>query len=516
MLRVTVYLVCVALAARAETIAERWWGHVMFLADDRLEGRNTGSEGHRIAAEYAAGEFGKAGLTPGGVNGWFQPVPFDTRQIDESGSSLTITGDGKETKITLGKEAFISMRSEPKPAVRAPMVFVGHGLHVPELNYDDLRGVDLKGKIAVLLTGVPKGWPGSLSAHVQAADVRWDALRRAGAIGVAAIPKVQITPWVRSSAARLQTQMTARMPGLGEEEGQQIQVTINPEYADMFFAGTGHTLAELIKLSDGQAPLPHFTLNKELAAVTKVKKGTVESQNIIGLLPGKKKEYVVVSAHIDHTGKMASFAGDGIFNGAMDNASGVAAAIEVARQLKAAAPLERSVLFVLVTGEEKGLQGSRYFAKQPTVPRKKIIADCNMDMFMPLHELKALTLLGVDESTLGDMAREVASSFQLPVLPDPIPEQNRFTRSDQYSFIREGIPALAFKFGYAKGSEEEQIQNEWLKTRYHAVSDDLSQPVNKEAAAKFTEYLAALVKRVANEKKRPEWKRESFFRRFAR
>lgn len=516
MVRVTVYLFCVALTAPAQSTADRWWEHVKFLADDRLEGRNTGSEGHRIAAQYAADQFAQIGLQPAGKNGWFQPVPFDTRQIDESGSSLTIVAAGQETKLTLGKEAFISLRSDPAASVRAPMVFAGYGLQVPELDYDDLRSTDLKGKIAVIISGAPKGWPGPLSAHVQSADVRWAALRKAGAIGIATIPKVQATPWVRTSAARVQMQMSARMPGMEEESGQQIQITINPEHADLFFTGTGHTFQELLKLSDGQTPMPHFALNKELAATAKVNKGSIESQNIVGLLPGKRKEYVVVSAHIDHTGKMQTFAGDGIFNGAMDNASGVGAVIEVARQLKAAGPLGRSVLFVLVTGEEKGLQGSRYFAKLPTVPRKKIVADCNMDMFMPLHELKALTLLGVDESTLGDLARQVAAEFKIPIIPDPIPEQRRFTRSDQYSFIREGIPALAFKFGYTKGSPEEQLQNEWLKTRYHAVSDDLSQPVNKEAAAKFTEYLTALVKKTANEKSRPAWKKESFFRRFAR
>jgi len=516
MVRVTVYLICVALTAPAQSTADRWWEHVKFLADDRLEGRNTGSEGHRIAAQYAADQFKAIGLQPFGKDGWFQPVPFDTRQIDESGSSLTIVANGQETKLTLGREAFISLRSEPVAAVRAPMVFAGYGLRVPELDYDDLRGVDLKGKIAVIISGAPKGWPGPLSAHVQSADVRWAALRKAGAIGIATIPKVQTTPWIRTSAARVQTQMSARMPGLEEESGQQIQVTINPEHAELFFSGSGHTFAEILKLSDGQSPMPHFPLNKDLSATTKVTKGSIESQNVVALLPGKKKEYVVVSAHIDHTGKLQTFAGDGIFNGAIDNASGVGAVIEVARQLKAAGPLERGVIFVLVTGEEKGLQGSRYFAKLPPVPRKKIVADCNMDMFMPLHELKALTLLGIDESTLGDLARAVAAEFNIPIIPDPIPEQRRFTRSDQYSFIREGIPALAFKFGYTKGSDEERLQTEWLKTRYHAVSDDLSQPVNKEAAARFTEYLAALVKKTANEKKKPEWKRDSFFRRFAR
>lgn len=515
MVRVPVYFLCVALTAHAQTTAERWWQHVQFLADDKLEGRNTGSEGHRMATQYAADQFKAIGLQPAGVNGWFQPVPFDTRQIDETGSSLAIVADGKETKLTLGKEAFISMRAEPAPAVRAPMVFVGHALQVPEMDYDDLRGVDLKGKIAVFINGAPKGWPGPLSSHVQTAAFRWAALKKAGAIGVATIAKVQTTPWVRGAAARVQMQMSARMPGMEEEGGQKIQVTVNPEYAGMLFEGTGHTLAELLKLSDGTSPMPHFALNKELVATAKVKKGSLESQNVVGLLPGKKKEYVVVSAHIDHTGKMTTFAGDGIFNGAMDNASGVAAVIEVARQLKAAGPLERGVLFVLVTGEEKGLQGSRFFARMPTVARKKLVADCNMDMFMPIHELKALTLLGVDESTLGDKAREVAEAFSLPVIPDPIPEQNRFTRSDQYSFIREGIPALAFKFGYTKGSEEEKLQTEWLRTRYHAVSDDLSQPVNKEAAGRFTEYLAALVKKAANDKDKPVWKKTSFFRRFA-
>jgi Zn-dependent M28 family amino/carboxypeptidase len=515
MVRVTVYLLCVALTASAQSIGERWWTHVKFLADDRLEGRNTGSEGHRIATQYAADQLAQIGLQPAGKTGWFQPITFDTRQIDEAHSSLTLLSGANETKITLGKEAYISLRSVPSEAVRAPMVFVGHGLRVPELDYDDLRGVDLKGKIAVILTGAPRGWPSALSAHVQTADVRWESLRRAGAIGVAQIPKVQTTPWVRSSAARLQMLMSARIPGHEAERNQQIQVIINPEHADLFFAGTGHTFQELLRLSDGQSPMPHFPLNKELKATASVKKGSVESQNVIGLLPGKMKEYIVVSAHIDHTGKMATFAGDGIFNGAMDNASGVAAAIEVARQLKAGPQLGRGVIFALVTGEEKGLQGSRYFAKLPTVPRKQLVADCNMDMFMPIHELKALTLLGVDESTLGDLARQVAADFQLAVIPDPIPEQNRFTRSDQYSFIREGIPALAFKFGYTKGSEEEKLQTEWLRTRYHAVSDDLAQPVNIEAAARFTEYLTALVRKTANEKKRPQWKRESFFRRFA-
>lgn len=515
MFRTAVYLAFSGILPAASGPGSQWWKHVEVLADDRLEGRGAGTPGHQKAAEYIAGEFEKLGLRPAGTKGWFQNVPFQSRQIDESASSLTLMEDGKEHPLTLGKEAYINVRVDPKPLVTAPLYFVGYGLHAPEMKYDDLEGLDLKGKVAVILTGAPKEWPGSYRAHVQAADVRWEALKKSGAIGIATIAKVPTTPWARSSAARLQPQMTAVMPGQEEESGQQVQIVINPADAELFFAGSGHTFKEILALSDGPAPLPKFALNKTLVAKTTVKRSAVTSPNVVALLPGKKKEYVVVSAHSDHLGMTKSFAGDGIFNGAMDNASGVAAVLEVARLLKNGPLLSRGVLFVAVTGEEKGLQGSRYFAKNPTVPRKRIVADCNLDMFMPLHEFNAITMLGMEESTLGDKGKNVAAEFGLQVIPDPAPEQNRFTRSDQYSFIREGIPALAFKFGYTKGSEQERIQAEWLKVRYHAVGDDLQQPVNKAGAERFTEFLSALVRKIANDKDRPAWKPDSFFIRFA-
>jgi hypothetical protein len=496
----------------------RWWDHVRFLADDKLEGRAAGTPGHQAAAEYVAQQMQALGLKPGANGGWFQNVPFETKKIDESASSLALLRDGRRIEITLGKEAYFGLRNDPAPAVRAAMVFAGHGLQVPEMGYDDLKGLNLKGKIAVILTGAPAGWPGPISAHAQAADVRWAALKKAGAIGVASIPRTQNIPWPRASAARLLPQMSAKMPGREEEGGQLLSLTINPAHADLFLEGSGHTLKQLLDIAAKNEPLPKFPLTAELDAKMKVDRGAVDSPNVAGILEGrgKKKEYIVVSAHLDHLGKAQSFSGDGIFNGAMDNASGVAALLELARQLQAGPPLARSVLFLAVTGEEKGLQGSRYFAKLPTVPRKALVADCNMDMFLPLHELKALTLLGIDESTLGRHARAAAAQFGLPIFPDPIPEQNRFIRSDQYSFIREGIPSLAFKFGYEKGSPEEKLQTEWLRTRYHAVGDDLDQPVNIPAAGRFIDYLSELVRLTANAPARPAWNKDSFFRRFAK
>ncbi len=503
------------LTAAAQTPAERWWSHVEFLASDKLEGRDTGSEGHRLAAQYVADQFARIGLQPAGTNGWFQPVPFEVRQIDEAGSSLTLLANGAETRLTLGKEAIIQLRPGSRGSVRAPLVFAGRGLQVPEYTYDDLRGLDLKGKIAVVLSDAPKAFPELIRAQLQKPAERWAALRRAGAVGVAVIANAQV-PWARMAPARLQPRVFAAVGESGEEADQQIVLTINPEHAELLFAGTGHTLAELLQLRDSQAPLPRFALGKELAATVQEKRTAMESPNVAGLLPGRKKEYVVVTAHLDHVGKLRSFSGDGIFNGAMDNASGVASLIEVARELKSGKKPRRGVLFVAMTGEEKGLQGSEYFVKHPTVPRKRMVANFNLDTFLPLHPLRSLTVIGEEESTLGDSAREAAAPFGVPLVPDIMTNFFRFLQSDQYSFARAGIPAVAATFGYTKGSEEERIQTSWMQSRMHRPDDDAKQTVDKEAAARFTSYQAALAARVANARKRPAWKPGSYFRQYAR
>jgi Zn-dependent M28 family amino/carboxypeptidase len=251
-----------------------------------------------------------------------------------------------------------------------------------------------------------------------------------------------------------------------------------------------------------------------------VKRSQIKSQNVAGILPGTdpalRDEYVVFSAHLDHLGIGAPIKGDRIYNGAMDNAAGVATLIEIASILnQEEAKLKRSALFLAVTGEEKGEQGSLYFASHPTVPRKGIVADVNVDMFMPLFPLKFLEVQGLDESSLGAEIRASAAKAGVIVQADKEPDRSLFTRSDQYSFVRAGIPALAFKFGYIKGSPEEKIAKDWLKERYHAPSDDLSQPVDKAAAAQFDRILLDLGERIANAPDRPRWSTDSFFRRFA-
>ena len=501
---------------------DRWWAHIKYLAGDDLEGRNTGTEGHRKAAAYIAGEFERSGLKPAGTSGYMQPMKFNVSQIDESQSSLSLVRNGKSEPLKLGTDAVFSLRGDTASHTEAQAVFIGYGLKIPEKNYDDLAGVDLKGKIAVMLSGGPSSIPGPLKSHYQSAGEHWKQLLAAGAIGMATIPnpKSMDVPWARSSLARLQPSMALADPDLNETGGMKINITINPEHADKVFAGTNHTIAEILAAADGDKPLPKFPLTATIRADVKLTKSQVESQNVAGMLPGNdprlKNEYVVLTAHLDHLGIGQPINGDKIYNGAMDDASGIASILEVARMVKDShASLRRSLIFLAVTGEEKGLQGSKYFAAHPTVEPKQIVADINLDMFLPLHKLEYLEIQGLAESSLGDDIRAVAEKAGVQIQSDKEPQRNLFIRSDQYSFIKRGVPALAFKFGYLAGSPEEKLHKDWLKFRYHAPSDDLQQPVDKAAAAKFNRIILDLVERVANAPERPQWKPDSFFRRFA-
>ncbi len=512
-------------SADGEPDGQRWWSHVLVLADDALEGRNTGSPGHRKAADYVAHQFENAGLKPAGTDGYLQPVRFIARQLEEDQSSLTLISDsGALTPLVLGTDAIISTRVEPPSELEAPLVFAGHGLSISEANHDDFAGLDVRGKLVVFLNGAPPSIPGPLAAHMQAAAERAELFSqgRLGAIGAVNImnPANMDIPWERSSLARFMPSMSLADPALDDTAGMKLAVTINPAHAEKLLAGSGHTFAEIVEAAKTAKPLPHFSIPAKLKVKAAIKRTDVVSQNVVGLLPGSdaklKDEYVVFTAHLDHLGIGKPIGGDAIYNGAMDNASGIAAMLDVAAMLKEhGTKLRRSVLFVAVTGEEKGLLGSRYFANSPTVDRSAIVANINTDMFMPLFPLKKLTIYGMDESDLGGDAAAAAESLGVMPQRDPDPKRNVFIRSDQYSFIRRGVPALALKIGCDKGSAEEKIQEKWLHERYHAPSDDVSQPVDKRAAGAFNVLVARLLERVANRDDRPRWKDSSFFKRFA-
>jgi hypothetical protein len=398
------------------------------------------------------------------------------------------------------------------------MVFAGYGLTIPELKYDDLAGLDVKGKIVVLLTGIPPGVPGPLYSHYN--TLRWKALQTAGAIGAISIqnPKGQDIPWDRQMQNRLLPQMALEDASMDDNAGQQLALTANPARSEKWFTGSGHTFKEILELSDAGKPLPKFALKGVFRSVASMGGEAVTSENVVGILPGTdprlRNEYVVVSAHLDHLGTGPAVNGDSIFNGAMDNASGIATLVETAAATAAMKGLKRSVAFVAVTAEEKGLLGSRYFATRPTMEGGVMVANLNTDMYLPLFPLKSVVVQGLEESDLATDLRTVAGPMKLEVLSDPEPERNAFTRSDQYSFIRRGVPALSLKVGFKKDSPEHELVKKWRAERYHSVLDDLSQPVDKQAAVDFNRMYSKLVEAVANRGTRPTWNKESFFKRF--
>jgi Zn-dependent M28 family amino/carboxypeptidase len=499
-----------------------WWDYVKVLADDNMEGRETGSAGLRRAQAYIVDQLKQAGLQPAGTDGYYQAVKFQSRVIVEKDSSLALVRDSKVEPLTLGEDVFFSTRVDLAPELQAPLVFVGYGLSIAEKNYDDLAGLDLNGKVAVILNGSPVDVPGPLASHYQSTAERWKTLHKAGAVGMIGIanPASMDIPWSRMALSRTRPSMALADPEFNETEGEKLALYFNPASAEKLFEGSGHSLAELLTIAKDRKQLPRFPLNASIKVKAKLEKTNLESANVIAKLPGNdptlKNEYVVLSAHIDHLGIGEPINGDRIYNGAMDNASGSALLLDVASSLKKSPEkLNRSILFLFVTGEEKGLLGSKYFAAHPTVEPKSMVADINVDMFLPIVPLKILTIFGLAESDLGDMAREVAQTHGITVQSDPEPQRNIFIRSDQYSFIRRGIPALAMGVGSTPGSPEQKVFKEWLTQRYHAPSDDLNQPVDLAAAALYEEVVRGLMISVAQDAHRPQWKQESFFRRYS-
>jgi len=505
-----------------------WWKHVQVLADDNMEGRETGSPGLRKAEAYVVDQLTKAGLQPAGSNGFYQPVQFIQREIDESRSSAALVRDGKPEPLTLGEDAFFSTRIDlAAEEITAPLVFIGYGLQVPEKGFDDFAGQDLKGKIAVFLSGSPEEITGPLASHYQTAVERGKALHAAGVIGIITIlnPASMDIPWSRISLNRTHPAMDLADPEFNETAGLKTFLTFNPAQAEKLFAGSGHTFAEIAALGKDRKPLPRFPLAVSLQARASVKRSEVESANVIARLPGSdpalKNEVVVLSAHVDYIGIGAPIDGDRIYNGAMDDGSGSALLLDMAANLAASRQgphpekPRRSILFTFVTAEEKGLLGSKYFAAHPTVDPKSIVADINVDMFLPIVPLKVLKIEGIAESDLGDRAAAIARSVGGKPIADPEPLRNTFIRSDQYNFIRHGVPSLIMSVSAEPGTPEQAIFKEWLTKRYHAPSDDLKQPVDLGAAALYEEITRRLLLEVADTTARPAWKPDSFFRRYA-
>jgi Zn-dependent M28 family amino/carboxypeptidase len=503
--------------------AERWWRDIAVIAADDTEGRETGSAGYLRAAAYVEQRFREMGLAPAGESGSFrQDVAFEEQVVDAARSSAAlIDANGRAAALQVGSDLLIGAGGGPRPVtVDAPLVFIGYGLHLPEQGHDDLEGLDLRGKIAVAIGGGPASISGPVKASARSERLR--VLGERGAIGLITLtpPKQIEIPWERQKLLAPAPGMYLADPAMRFVPDGFLTASFDPAQSEQLFAGSERSFAAVAALSDLSQPVPTFPLAHRFKASLTTAKRRLTSPNLVAKLQGAdptlSAEHVAISAHLDHVGVGAAIGDDRIYNGAMDDASGVATVLDIAQVLSAGPRPKRSMLFVIVTAEEKGLLGSHYFAQRPTVAQGSIVADLNFDMPLPLWKLRGVLVQGDQESSLGVVARAVGARQGLALAPDALPERNGFVRTDQFSFVRAGIPSLAFKFGFAKGTPEFEIERAWRANRYHAPSDDVNQPgVMKVEAIRLHDFVIAIARQVADAPERPTWNATSVFRRYA-
>lgn len=512
--------------------------HVRFLSDDRLEGRFPGTRGHELAERYVATELQAAGVEPAGTDGgWFQQVPLRGATNDPARTSFVVSRSGSADEPLAPFEDFV-LESDLRTTdvdVTAPLVFVGYGVTAPEYRWDDLAKVDVRGKIAVVLFSAPLGdrpdfFPAT--AHAVYSDMQ-EKLRRLaarGAVGMLTVFRPQdeeLIPWERLAADARSEQMDwleEGAPGTSPA-GIPVRGIVHWSAFERLLARAGvkggyaGVEARLAARKQGAIDL-RAKAHVRLSATFR----DLKAANVVGVLrggdPALSREHVVYSAHLDHLGAGEPVDGDAIYNGALDDASGVAALIELAHAF-AALPVRpaRSVLFVAVTAEERGLLGSEYFARHPTVPRGSLVADVNIDTILALHPLHDVVALGADHSSIASDVAAAAAALRLGVTPDPEPKQVIFIRADQYSFVKEGVPSLFLVAGQkdASGATAGSVQRrkQWIATRYHSPKDEWDPSYDWEAMAQVVraDFLVGLS--IATRPERPRWNAGDFFERFA-
>ena len=513
-------LTACALAApvHAQTFsADRIRADVAFLADDLLEGRDAGTRGYDLAARWVAAEFEALGLKPGTASGWYQRVPFVLAK-DIPGSPSTITINGR--KLISGQDVIVA----PSPLYTnltesAEAVFVGYGLEDSRYNLDDYRGLDVRGKVVVALYGSPGDVPSEIAATLN--DRKSDIAVAKGAIGMVTIATPAILgryPWAKiqesTSKPRLRWIQADGNPHI-ENSRLRLGGLINPAAATELFKGTQTSWEELAKQIGDKAARPRgFALPGKIGFERKSQLDRMSSPNVIGVLPGSdpalSKEVVMLTAHLDHDGIVEPKNGDRVMNGAMDNAAGIATMLEAARAfVESGKRPKRSVMFVALTAEEDGLLGSEYLAEYPTLAGHRTVANVNLDMPILTYDFQDVIAFGAEHSTVGKSVANAISAIGVKSSPDPIPEEGLFTRSDHYSFVKKGVPSVMLSTGYA-GPGKAAAEN-FLAKHYHAVSDDLRQPFNWNAAAKFARVNYLIARELADAPEAPRWYAGDFF-----
>jgi hypothetical protein len=498
--------------------------HMTFLASDLLQGREAGSAGFDIAANYVASQFAQLGLTPmGGAGSYFQKVPLvATRPTDEG--RFVVTGkDGASRTLVFGDDVRVIGRPTGRSELRveAPLVFAGYGVVAPERGRDDYKGLDVKGKIVVLLQGAPAAYQTEERAYYANRDNKRAQAAAHGAVGVISIclPGEDRCPKVGEAKRTWQSwAMTwRRADGSANDVAPETPSLgmLGPEGADKLFVGAKKTLDQIAKAAGkAKADPPRFALATSLDVTLHTESRDIVSENVAGLLEGSdpklKDEVVVLSAHLDHIGVTPPVNGDGINNGALDNAAGVATTLEVARTFAESGQRpRRSILFLTVTGEEKGLLGAQYFARNPTLGARAMVANVDLDMPILFYDFTDVIAFGSDRSGIGPAVKRAAGRMGVALSPDPMPEEGLFTRSDHFRFVEVGVPAVFLMTGFANGGEAKF--RGFLGGCYHHPCDDLNQPIDYAAGAKFARLNYEITRELADGEARPLWVKGDFF-----
>ncbi|TAJ71002.1 MAG: M20/M25/M40 family metallo-hydrolase [Phenylobacterium sp.] len=510
-------------AAESQASAERVRAHVAFLASDLLQGREAGSPGYDIAANYVASQFAQLGLKPAGANGgYFQPVPLLAVRPADEGRFMLRGKDGAEVPLVFGEDVMPGQPHGPaERKVAAPLVFVGFGVVAPEHRRDDYKGLDVKGKIVVVLQGAPASFQTEERAYYANGRTKRAQAAAHGAVGVVSLylpGDEKRRPFANGKRTWQSWAMTWRKPD-GSPNDVALDTpqlaTVSIAGAAKLFAGAKKTYAEVAEAAEKpKGDPPRFPLATRLDATLHTESKTLESANVAALIEGSdpklKGEVVVLSAHLDHIGVTPPVKEDGINNGALDNAGGIATTLEVARafQVSGKAP-RRSVLFLAVTGEEKGLLGAEYFARNPTMSLSSLVANVNLDMPILTYDFLDVVAFGAERSSLAAAVRKAAAREGVALSADPMPEEGLFTRSDHFRFVEVGVPSTFLMTGFQNGGEAKF--RGFLAGCYHRPCDDLSQGIDYAAGAKFARINYEIAREIADADARPLWNKGDFF-----
>ncbi|TNF89322.1 MAG: M28 family peptidase [Gammaproteobacteria bacterium] len=513
---------------RDTRLEARLRAHIEFLASDLLRGRQPGTAGYDIAAAYVASQMAQAGLAPAGEQGgWYQQVPLRRAYLVNESATMSARNGNQSAAFTFLEHFFTGPDVDAESsAVTAPTVFVGYGIEATELEHNDYQGLDVAGKIAVILSGMPAEFPSEEGAHFASYREKDRAAFAHGAVGVIRVHtprRDRRVAWARY-ADRVGAPSMAWIGADGEPHAGapdlQTNAILHHSAAAMLFHGAQHSLEELIALDEAGAPLPTFPLRAEVSAAQRSRHDALTSANVVGMLQGTDPrlngEYLVYLAHLDHIGELAHAeeGADGIHNGALDNASGISVMLETARIFAEGPGTGRSILFLAVTAEEKGLVGSEYFALNPTVPVDSMVGAVNLDMPLLLYDFGDVIAFGAEHSSLGPVVGRAAGEMGIELTPDPMPEENIFVRSDHYRFVQRGIPSVFLVTGPKARdgvTDTGPIFQGFLQKHYHKPSDDLSLPIHYGAAVRFTRINHRIGEIIANDPDRPAWVEGDFF-----